>query len=667
MNDNESPETYWMQKEPLEFAQEFFERVSTSGNPQLLQRQRDSHLHYYGAFQSGFGGVSSSEVSRSGDQGENVEIYVNHYQSYVSRKQQIVVAPELAWSAVPTTTDAKAEANASNGSRILETLWQSNHYASKAREAVLGALIYGEEFLFAHWNPAAGNQTSYDQDTGHSTFEGDLELLNVASWNVARDTSAQSFDRSSWLAVRLVKNRWDLVACYPDSRDEILAAASATTATASNVAMSAIQSSDPDNIACWYFYAKRSAAMPKGLEAVLINDTTVLYIDDLQPCHFRLPVHRMAAAKLSQTVWPYSECWEALGIQDLHSDISSSIATNAVALGKQMVAVFGEFDIPVDQVGNGPFILKVKQGMSPPVGINLLAQPPQLFDHVGKLEADMRSVMGLDDISAGITPTAAPNAQAWALQLSITQQANGNLQHSYVELVENVGKSMLSIFKAKASVKRKVAMTGLHGVVLPQQAEYDSDTFADLEDIVVQAQSPMSQTAAGRMQLADKYIEMGFVKTPEQLEVVVSTGKLEPLTQTLTNELNWIQSESEQLLKGEQLGAMYTDSHQMHIREHINCTFNAAARKDPNVLAAIQAHIKQHMDFAKQIDPTDLAIMGQAAPPPPAGAGGMLPPGAAPAALGNPLGEQGQPATKLPSPPPNPQTGEPMVPDPQVN
>lgn len=614
---------YWCNGDSEEFGREYFARLGTAtqgGSYGYLSRlQLLAHRHFYGALPTGYVGdmPSAAEVTRSGDQGSNVELRVNWLRSHANAKHQIIVAPKLAWSCQASNTDARSMADASRGSTILEAYWKQGNYETQAISAVLGSILYGEEFLFTYWNSSAGRQMAYDSESSQVIYEGDCECTSVLPWNVFRDATSNTFDESPWLSARISTNRWELIAKFPEFRDEILAAASPPPSTLVNASGVSIAVSDPAKVLCHYFFHKRTPALPTGLQSILINEDCVLEFAPLERCYWQLPIHRMSAGDLKATPWGYTDFWEAMALQDLASDIQGSLATNIVTFGKQMISAESDQNLPIDQIGNGPLVVYRPKGSPVPVPLQLSASPPEAFKHLDMLRSDQRQILGLNDVSMGEAPTGAPNAQAWALLSTAAITANSGGQRAWVSLVRNVGRSMLNIFKAKASTKRKIAIVGMHGASVPKQEEWDASDFEGIDDVTVEISNPLSQTPAGRLQLAQMYMDRGFVQTPEQLQSVTETGRLDPMTQVLRDELIYITEENEQILKGINPPVKITDSHQMHIREHKGPTFSSDARGIPGVNVAADTHIKEHLDMLMNTDPRVLSILGQAAPPPP--------------------------------------------------
>lgn len=681
---------YWCAQDEAEFAKSYFAKVEGqggfSGYGELTRLQRLAYRHYYGALPSGFVGdmPSSAMATRSGDQGENIEVRVNWLYAHVNAKHQIIVAPKLAWGVQATNTDAKSMADSSRGSSILEYLWKTGPYEAQAIDADLGATLAGEEFLFTWWNAQGGKalrRVDADGQTipegsvgpdgkpvpGFIQYEGDIACYQVASWDVLRLQSAKSWEASPWRAARVPRNRWDLIAQYPARREEILKVPAKSVSNNDTASSSISAQADPDIVVCHYFFHDKTPALPRGLQSVLLSADCVLEFDGLDRCYEHSPIHRFRSRNLKGTPYPYTSTWEAMGIQDLATDVQGSLATNIVTFAKQMISADDDQDLNINSIGNGPAVMYRPKGSTPPVPLSLMAAQPEMFQHLERLKADQRMVLGLNDMAMGEPPQGPPNAQAWALLATANITNNSDEQRGFLDGVKSVGRSLLAIIKEKMDTKRKVAIVGTYGAAVPQQDEFDKNDFAGIDDVTVDIDNPLMQTAAGRLPIAQMFIDLGFVQVPEQLEQLVTTGKLEPMTQVLRNELIFIASENEAILKGETPQAMITDSHQLHIREHKDAMFIPDGRMNPATIQAYNAHQQQHFQLALQSDPRILGLLGQAAPAqqaaPPQGGDSAGAKQAGPALLPPGAAAQGEAAgVKLPTAPVNPQTGSPEAP-----
>jgi hypothetical protein len=198
--------------------------------------------------------------------------------------------------------------------------------------------------------------------------------------------------------------------------------------------------------------------------------------------------------------------------------------------------------------------------------------------------------------------------------------------------------------------------------------EFSGDTFTGIERVAVDIGNPMTRTIAGRMNIAEMLLQMpqSPIKTPEELQQVLATGRLEPAIEGVQAELLNIRAENEMLMDGKVPMAAATDNHPMHMREHPCVIASPEARESPELVNATMQHMQMHANLWRTTDPTILMALG--VPPPPMMQPGMAPPGAAPpgppgaapgpAAALQPNGQG--PDVSLPNPPPQP-NGDPMA------
>lgn len=698
MPDAKKPDSHWCSGTADSWAVEFFAKTGSAGS-YLARLQLLAHRHFYGALPNVFvdGMPSSAEVSREGDQGANVALRVNWLRAHANAKLQIIVAPKLTWSAQAVNTDSRSMADASRGSTILEAEWKQGPWEAASIEAMLGAVIYGEEFIFPYWNSVGGEALAYEEPQaavdaspavpesigedgapipavpaveaqperkGRVTYKGELQCNAVAPWNAFCDNTAPSWDASPWCSARLLVDRFDLIAQYPDKEEEILKADSPpSTQTRGPNSTTINAQSDSAKVLCHYFFHKRTPGLPVGLQAVAISKDCVLAFMPLETCYRTPPVHQFKAGSLKGSPRGYTDFWEAMAAQDLATNIQSSIATNIVAFAKQMISAETGTDLAIDQIGNGPFVQYRPKGSPAPTPMTFHLPSDGAFKHLDAIRSDQRMMLGLNDVSMGEAPTGTPNAQAWALLATAGVTANSGSQRFFVDGVRRVGQSILAIWKEKADHERKTSVVGSHGAAVPKQESWDKSDLEPMGDVTVEIASPLAQTAAGRLQIEELYAKRGFVQVPEQLEMLLSTGTLQPLTQVLRDELIYIAWENEELLAGRTPPVMVTDSQQMHIREHKGVTFSAEARSNPTVLEAANKHIQMHVEQALSMAPNLAQLLGQAASAPAA------PPGAeGPAGGPSALEQPGQPAggeslgVKLPKPPESAATGSPVGP-----
>src|SRR5690606_380982 len=91
-----------------------------------------AYAHQYGLDVEG-DGANAAVVTRSGQEGSEVELRIPATAAMLHKAWNIIVGPELTWSAVPSTTDFASEAKAVNARNALHYYWMHESAGAVAR------------------------------------------------------------------------------------------------------------------------------------------------------------------------------------------------------------------------------------------------------------------------------------------------------------------------------------------------------------------------------------------------------------------------------------------------------------------------------------------------------------------------------------------------------
>lgn len=628
-----------------------------------MEHVRTAYAHNFGQDVEGVG-ADASAVTRSGAQSEQAEVRVPHARALAAGVVNIITGAKVAWTALPINNDHGAKAGCVTASGALEYYWKDKGVFAKAVGAVKEAVPLAEAVLFTPWDEnlgaAAVGVPGKDGKPGQLVHEGDIAFHNVSTWDVLRDPNYKSWDALPWVAVVLWLNKYDVAATYPDYAAEVMKQESSAVRW-TPMGTTAV---DSDCIPVTHWFHKTTPALPNGGEAVALDSGCVLKRKALSKAfHNVLPVHRFAAGELWGTPFPYSSFWAALGVCQVADSIHTSLTTNITSTAPGIISAESNSEIAPNSIAGGTKILYRAPGSQPPVAVALQQASQYQFDYLDVLRKEAQQILNLNGTSLGTPDSAGMSGAAMALLSSMAIQNNSDLQGAWVDFVTRIGNCVLALWKEKVSTKRKIAISGRGRSSSVKALELDSEAMKGVDRVLVEIGNPLQQTAAGRFELAQLFLQVpGLVKTPEQLAAVVDTGRLDPLTQDLSNQLLLISQENEKLSDGVELIPMLTDDHRLHVREHPGVGASMEARSDPKVMAALQNHIAQHIKILRETDPSILEAMGQAPLAPP-----MAPPGApgAPPAPGGDVSMAPPPApadaaasVSMPSMPTNPQTGE---------
>jgi hypothetical protein len=149
--------------------------------------------------------------------------------------------------------------------------------------------------------------------------------------------------------------------------------------------------------------------------------------------------------------------------------------------------------------------------------------------------------------------------------------------------------------------------------------EFKSDDIKSINRVVVDVGNALMQTTAGRAQVAENLLQMGLIDSPEKYLMVMNTGNLDYLTEGKMDEMMTIKGENEAMIRGEDVIAIFSDNHALHIKEHRDVLADYILRRDPELVQSVLDHMQEHISLLQTTDPNLLAIIGEQPLAPPGG------------------------------------------------
>jgi hypothetical protein len=658
---------YWAaEKDSEEFGKKLQSRLDVcreaAKTSTHLRNVATAYTHYYGQDIEGVG-ATATEIVRSGEQGEMAELRVPKCRALVAGVVNIVTGAKVAWEAVSSNADHDSRSACVTLDNALEYYWKERGVLKRGVDATRDAVVFGEGFILTPWNEAKGNPVA--AYNGKLVHDGDIDFRLVKTWDVIRDPTYKAWEELPWYAFVLWENKFDVAAdAPPDKREDVLSRSAATLSTRVYGAQAGAM--EPDCIQVIHFVHKPTPALQQGRYSRMLEGGLVLEDGPLPEEYWEGgPLHRIASGELAGTPWPYASFWAALGVAQVADSIHTSLATNITTTAPGLISAEKDSELAPNDIAGGPKVIYRRAGSQPPVAVQLQQASGEQFKYLDLLRKEEQGMVGLNSTTMGEPEAKTLSGAAMALLSSMSIQANSDLQGNWVDFVTRLGNCFLRVFQKRATVERKVALAGKNRAGLVKALHLSSSSIAGVERVTADIGNPMQQTVAGRMELAQLYLQIpGMVQVPEQIQSVVDTGRLEPLTQNLSNELLLISGENEALADGKEAPVMLTDNHRLHLKEHPGVGATVEARANPEVMQALQAHIAQHIKLLRETDPGILMALGQQPLPPPQPPAGMGPPGAPPGMPpGAPPGPGGPPGATA-GPPPSADAAMPPMPAP---
>lgn len=581
--------------------------------------------YYHGLYYTGETGVT--EIKRLGEQGEIAGVHANHHRNLAQHLLTMVTQHRPAFQAKAVNSERRSLEQARLATLVLEYYMHMKRAENYLRAATEYALVLGNGWLYAPWDPLAGKgleAEGVDEEGGliypHGESEGDLRFSNPTLLDVAWDPFARTRQETSWVAVRSYRNRWDLAARYPEHEEQLIA--HQDTETRYSHLSSQIRGlygyeMERDTVSVWEFYHDRTDAMPDGryveqVGSVVLNDNELQY--DEIPLYWITPGETMFSA------WGYSPLYDHQGIQEALNSELSTIVSNHKSGALNRFWVRPGSNITAHDLNEAFSLI---ESDTKPEALTLTQTAPEVYKAFEMLVDQGQLITGVNDISRGQIGSKELSGTAMALLDSKALQLSSNLQKNYYQLLEDFATGVIRTLKRYARTPRLFSIVGEHNRSSMLET-FTGEDFGDIDRVVVESSNPFAKTTAGRIELAERLMQGQYqdgrpwISQPEEYLTVLQTGNLEPMLEGPTKDLMYVREENEVLLQGGQVEVLDTDNHDLHIREHSAILSDIEIRRDASKYRNVYAHVLTHVQKISDPNIAQLQfLLGRKVPLPP--------------------------------------------------
>lgn len=638
------------------------------------KKWRKSYKYYYGEHVENADGTSVASV---GEDSELTAYGINHYRNLVKHVLALNCSQKPVFEYRAKNSDLESLQQARLANSIIDSYLTEKRMGRHMKSAAERALVFKVGYVHTQWDTSSGRELMAEpvldeqglpklDDDGQPVkkirYEGDPEITAKSPWEVGHDLNLRDWTKAKWVWVKEYENKWDLAAQYPQLADQIQKLSynyDEQEYLAPRIKSSSEINSETDLIPVFYFYHLPSAAVPSGRFSKFLTPSISLY-DGTYQYGKKLAVSRITPGEMFDTVDGYSEFYDVMVLQQVLNMVYSTILTNQQAFGVQSIWVPGNANLSSEELSNGMVILKGGDPDSKPQALQLTATPAEIFKNGELVEKAMEKLSGVNSVVRGDPEANIKSGVALGRLQAMAIQFSSNFQQSWAELQEDSGTFLLHLLQNFANTKRMTAIAGKKNA--GAMKSWTGKDIQNIERVVCDLANPITKTYAGRLDLADKFLDKGIIKDPTQYFQLIQTGSLDPILEGPTSKLELIRKENEMLLDGKSVTAMVGDSHLQHCSEHRVILDDPAIREavangDQLATQIVQntlAHIQEHQNLHTTQDVFWFAVSGEKPPPPP------MPP-SPPSMEGS--GPQG-PSSPLPPPPvgPTPQPEPPPVP-----
>lgn len=627
---------YFAQKPLPEFLSDIEERIknfndymSKTGRARKILR---SEQLYFGRH-LGEWSVGSSTTHDVGEQNELTAFGVNLYRNLIKYVLSFTTSQKASFDPRAKNTDTRSTTQAKLAGNILDSYLSEKRMDRHFVSAAERALVNGKGFVYITWDPSLGKPTSTmpienpleDGPSEKIVYEGDVSITAKGFLDVGYDVNVRDWEKRKWGWVREYENKWDLIARHPEQADLIekltakddLACVEARSRFTEMVG----ENINQDLVPVYHFYHLKSDATPSGRYCKFLNGQISLYDGPIP--YKRLPIFRITPGEEFDTGEGYSDAFDIMAPQEVLNVLFSIPFSNQQAFANPLLHLPDGCEISTSQLNGSQFsILRGGPAGTEPKVINLTSTPAELFKNIEMVQQFMMKAMGLNSAAVGDAKEDVKSGVGLSrLQAMAIQYASG-YQRSYANLLEDGGSFVLELIQTFAKTKRMLALAGASNK--GAMSSFTGEDIDLIDRVSVDLGNPLSRTAAGRVDLADKFFEKGNISFKQYVNVL-QTGTLDNVYEAEDAQPELIQKENELLMEGKPVMAMVGDGHKAHIKEHkakMDDPYlrSRAAEGDQEAMSIIQAitmHCQEHMQLEMTQDPIWFAISGEQPPPPP--------------------------------------------------
>lgn len=563
---------------------------------EILSKQRLAYRYYYdlGLNWANWGDIGSTmRVERGGDEGERALIRINHWRSLVRGQVAMITNAKFEWKPKATSYDYEPMEATKRARYALDHFWKAEGLEALRIERVESASFLGEGFTHHEWDADRGEELAMQPTSGRIIRTGNIFATDVLPWDVVRDPW-RPWNQQQWALVRFpLVNKHDLIARYPQQAESIIKCGKSPVAifTPANNGTTIYQGDN--DVEVWRFYHLPCASLPRGLDATVLSNGTVLgNLKDLAWGMF--PLIRVCESNVKGSSYGYPSSWETLGIQELYDNLQSSVATNQTTFATQyMRAKPGVDPKPIALGGGLSIIVADKDDIEP---MQLTKSPAEVFPHMDSLVKNMERLSGQTAVNRGEAQGDRQSGAALALLSAESIRNASPYQTSDVEAIRQQGRLVLRMLRRNATRPLKIGVATKGQPTLEMKIR--GKDLGDVDGVEIELENPLQQTTEGRIALLQTLAQLKVPVTLDQAIEMIASGKSEPVTDAVTEEGLNILRENELLGKKKVPRALITDNHLRHCKEHLRVLSNPAARDQVGVIESVMAHVYQHYSLA---------------------------------------------------------------------
>jgi len=578
-------------------------------------------IDLYVAWHGGsYGDLEDSHSIRfGGEDGELTEIKVNHLRNVGEYIINMTTTTRPSLEARAVNSDFKSQVQTKLANGLLDYYVRDCGLEKYFKNACVYAVACASGWIKVGWNANKGrvvNQREIIEANRKKIinpkikvpapeYEGDVEFFNLSPFDVIEDINKENEDHD-WRIARTFKNKYDLIAAYPEYAEQIMNIQSTGMLFDRYFNFNHLKTACTDDIPIFEFYHRPTESLPDGRYILFVSEDAILYDGPLP--YRRIPLFSMKPSRILGTPLGYTVLFDVLPIQDAADMLYSTILSNQAAFGVQNILMPTGCNIEPSQLAGGLNVLSYNPQQGKPEALQLTSTAPETFNLLNMMINSIETISGINSAIRGNPEASLRSAQAIAMIESNAIQFMSGLQSEYIKLMENVGICTIEILVDYAESPRIASIVGESDA--PYTKEFKGIDLADINRVVVDVANPLTKTIAGRVNMADNLLQYQQISAQQYMNII-NTGKLEVGTDSIIHEQMLIKAENESLVRGDTPIALSIDQHMEHIKGHRGVLGHPSLRRDKELVQKTLDHIMEHINLLRSTDPELLTVLGE--------------------------------------------------------
>lgn len=606
--------------------------TNTSTFASCLQRSIFRNISaYYSTLVSPQGWDTS--LVYEGDRGELVKMVVPVSRTLIKQHVSILTKQRQYYECITDVNDANPMVTARLGKALCNNVVEKQCIDEKLEKIAERVDIIGAAFMSCTWDLDRGHEYARNNMQGYE-YTGDIHVQTHDFWDVIFDWSIEDWDDMPWVIVMRPKNRWDLIARYPDMKDEILGAPSLRE---SRQLMSnfnfLVKYDNPDMIYLKEFYHKKTTAVPNGRMVTYVGSDAIL-ADMHENPYDCLPVVPFLFEKIATTSLGYPLLSSLLPCQELYDHSASVLATNQSAFGVQSVLCPKGSNLNPESINGMNFIYYEPQnaeGGGKPEPLQLTSTPPEVPNFMQMLDKKMSDLSMISDTLRGSPPANVTSGEMAATLSANALEFLSSANRALALGMEKIMNIALRCYQKFATTEQILNVVGEGNISYVQK--FKAEDLGALKQIKVRTQNPLMSSITGRMMVAESFASKGIGFDPKKLTGIFEGQPLESLFDVELSANTAVQQEIGMLLRGEDVIPGMWENHPLFIAEYQKLLYNPYVKARSELLQPVLQLIQERTQMEMQMDPNVKAFLRNLPPPP------APPPGPPPGASAPPPGQ----------------------------